>query len=97
VRRLDLVSLEELKKLATGSVKTVRAKRILGAYRRMVAYVMALRICMARDEGNKQVQAGTGMPKLINSEELRRQRMPSPSKFHHVPRTSERHRVFSQC
>jgi hypothetical protein len=30
VRRLDLVSLEELKKLATGSVETVRVKRILG-------------------------------------------------------------------
>jgi hypothetical protein len=30
VRRLDLVSLEELKKLAIGSVETVRVKRILG-------------------------------------------------------------------
>jgi hypothetical protein len=30
VRRLDLVSLEELKKLATSSVETVRVKRILG-------------------------------------------------------------------
>ena len=30
VRRLDLVSLEELKKLATGSIETVRVKRILG-------------------------------------------------------------------
>jgi hypothetical protein len=30
VRRLDLVSLEEMKKLATGSVETVRVKRILG-------------------------------------------------------------------
>ena len=30
VRRLDLVSLEELKKLATGSVETAWFKRILG-------------------------------------------------------------------
>jgi hypothetical protein len=30
VRRLDLASLEELKKQATGSVETVRVKRILG-------------------------------------------------------------------
>jgi hypothetical protein len=30
VRRLDLVSLEELKKLATGSAETVMVKRILG-------------------------------------------------------------------
>jgi hypothetical protein len=30
VRRLDLVSLEELKDVATGSVETVRAKTTLG-------------------------------------------------------------------
>ena len=47
---------------------------------------MARRICRARDEGNKQVQAGTGMPILIDSEELRTQRMPSPNKLHHFRR-----------
>jgi hypothetical protein len=33
-------------------------------------YVMARRICRTRDEGNKHFQAGTGMPELIDSEEL---------------------------
>jgi hypothetical protein len=47
---------------------------------------MARRICRARDEGNKQVQAGTGMPIVIDSEELRTQRMPSPNKLHHFCR-----------
>jgi hypothetical protein len=47
---------------------------------------MARRICRARDEGNKQVQTGTGMPMLIDSEELRTQRMPSPNKLHHFRR-----------
>jgi hypothetical protein len=45
---------------------------------------MALRICRERDEGNKQAQVETGMPMQINSDTLRRQRMPSPSKFHHL-------------
>jgi hypothetical protein len=55
---------------------------------------MARRICSARDEGNKQVQAGTGMWILIDSEELRTQGMPSPNKSSPTP---ERHLVFSQC
>jgi hypothetical protein len=44
---------------------------------------MARRICRTRDERNKQVQAGTGMRILIDSEELRTQRMPSPNTLHH--------------
>jgi hypothetical protein len=47
---------------------------------------MAQSICRERDAGNKQVQAGTGMPKLTESEELRTQRMPSPNKLHHFSR-----------
>ena len=47
---------------------------------------MARRICRARDEGNKQVQAGTGMWILIDSEELRTQGMPSPNKLLHLRR-----------
>jgi hypothetical protein len=35
---------------------------------------------------NKQVQAETGMRILIDSEELKTQRMPSPNKLHHFRR-----------
>ena len=47
---------------------------------------MGQSICRAKDEGNKQVQVGSGMRLLIDSEELRTQRMPSPNKLHHFRR-----------
>jgi hypothetical protein len=47
------------------------------------AYVTSRRIFRPWDEGNKQVQAGTGMPILIDSEELRSQKMVRTIKFHH--------------
>jgi hypothetical protein len=61
VHRLDRVKLEGLKKLATGSVDTVKVKRTLSwvewRHRRKDAYSMARCVSRARDEGNKQVQA----------------------------------------
>jgi hypothetical protein len=59
----------------------------------------AVEVCLTNKfnplKTSKQVQAGTGIRILMGSEELRKQRMPSPNKLHHFRRPEETPCLFA--